>query len=247
MRKYKYEVAVTTINIDGDGNHKTESFDIPFTDGDLPTMRREAYNRANDLTMMFDNEMPEGHEFDSGNEAKLKGYRNVKGYSICIIFFIDEEGYMIEGEYELQAEAMEVEKMEFIENGFEYPFEIPEYDDDDTNDVNGNDFSHSQIVNSTITKTKEYYQIDYAVGYDFNGMKEMIKGSAKGMGVSVKKYLKDGKKAFRNLGRVILNKIAESNDPIHIGEMIEELNDARCKWTLYDRYDFERKLKKGKL
>jgi hypothetical protein len=41
---------------------------------------------------------------------------------------------------------------------------------------------------------KDRYQIDYAMGYDFNGMKEIIKGLAKEMGVSVKKYLKDGKK-----------------------------------------------------
>jgi hypothetical protein len=32
-------------------------------------------------------------------------------------------------------------------------------------------------------------------------------------------------------------------DYAFIAEMIDKMNDARCNWTLHDRYDFERKLK----
>jgi hypothetical protein len=249
MRKYKYEVAVTTVNIDtaDDGNEQIRSFEIQFMDGDLPTMRREAFLKAKDLVMFFEDEMPEGHEFESGSLADSKGIRIANVYYVDIVFFIDDLDYIIEDDYVLQADSCEVEKREFLKNGFDYPFEIPDYDD--TYDVRGNDFSHSPLVNNTITKTytKEHYQIDYAVAYDFNAMEQIIKGSAKEMGVSVKKYLKYGKKRFRNLRINVMKEIAESNDPIYIGEMIEQLNDAKCSWTLYDRYDFERKLKKGKI
>jgi hypothetical protein len=44
-----------------------------------------------------------------------------------------------------------------------------------------------------------------------------------------------------------MNEIAESNDTKYIGKMIEDLNDSKCNWTRYDRYEFERKLKKRKL
>jgi hypothetical protein len=245
MTKYKYVVSVTATNIDGDGNIKNEQFDYTFENGDLLTMRNEAIDKANDQIDFFEHEMPAGQEFDSPLEAELKGYKNIRCYSLSIFFFVDDLDYQIEGDKEIQEEMMEVEQREFIKNGFEYPFEIPKYDFGDTFDVDGNDFSHSPFVNNANINTniKEHYQIDFAVGYDFNGMEQMIKGSAKEMGVSVKKYLKDGKKTFRNLGVAIMNEIAESNDPIDIGEMIEELNNTRCNWTLYERYDFERKLK----
>jgi hypothetical protein len=122
MTKYKYIVAITVINFDGDGNHKTKQWNKPFENGDLPTMRTEAFEYANQMTIMFECEMPPGHEFDSGLVAELKGYKNVNGYSVSIYFQIDDDDYHIEGDYEIQAEEMEVEQAEFIKNGFDYPF-----------------------------------------------------------------------------------------------------------------------------
>jgi hypothetical protein len=238
MSKYKYVVAVTTINIDGDGNHKTEQFDTPFTDGDLPTMRREAFEKANDLTKFFENEMSKGHEFDSALVAELKGYRNVNGYSIDIIFFIDDLDYPIEGDYELQEEMMEVEELEFIKNGFEYPFEIPKYSDDDANLE-----SVQEMINEL--NTTQRHNIDFTVDYDFDRMEKEIKEDAKEMSVSVNKYLKDGKKEFKNLGIAIIDEMTKSNNHEYIAEMIEDYNDARCKLELYQRFESDRKLKKG--
>jgi hypothetical protein len=87
------------------------------------------------------------------------------------------------------------------------------------------------------------FEIDYAVGYEFNLIEKMVIKSASDDGISIDDYLEHAKTAFKNLGRSIMMEIAKSHDVQYISDMIDEINDARCEWTTYDRYDFERKLK----
>jgi hypothetical protein len=119
-KEYKYIVSVTTINFDANRNPSTQSFYYTFENGDLPTMRSEALDKANDITYFFENEMPSGHEFDSGIEAELKGYKNTNGYCIDIFFFIDDDDYQIKGDDDAKDESLEVEQIEFEKMGFEY-------------------------------------------------------------------------------------------------------------------------------
>jgi hypothetical protein len=98
-----------------------------------------------------------------------------------------------------------------------------------------------------VTQT-EHYHIDYAdaIGYEFESMDEMVKRESKENSKSIPNYLRSIKKVYREMGIAITNEIAKSNYPIYITELVEYLIDARCNWTLYDRYDSERKLKTGK-
>lgn len=120
--KYKYTVNVHVIAFDAAGQPKGEPFHYEFDSGDLPTMRSQAFKKANDLMDFFENEMPAGTEFHSPIEAQLKGYKNIQGYSISIYFYIDDYDYQIEGDEELQEEMLEVEEIEFKRNGFEYHY-----------------------------------------------------------------------------------------------------------------------------
>lgn len=120
--KYKYTVNIHVIAFDANAQRTSEPFQYEFDSGDLPTMRSQAFEKANDMMDFFENEMPAGSEFSSIGEAQLKGFKNIQSYSLSIYFYIDEDDYIIEGDQELQAEMLEVEQIEFEKNGFEYHY-----------------------------------------------------------------------------------------------------------------------------
>lgn len=115
--KYKYTVNIHVITFDANAQPKSEPFQYVFNTGDLPTMRRQAIEKANEMISFFENEMPAGSEFSSSLAGELKGLKNIQCYSLAIYFYIDAEDYIISGDDELQQEMLEVEAFEYKRNG----------------------------------------------------------------------------------------------------------------------------------
>lgn len=120
-KEYKYVLTCNTIIIDDKGKIKSESWGQTFNSGTLPEMRNEAFTKHNDLVEFFD-EFNDDEKFDSPLAAGIKGWKNTKGYSISICFYIDDLDYQIVGDEDFQDEALEVEENEF--NSIGYFFEI---------------------------------------------------------------------------------------------------------------------------
>lgn len=118
--KYKYTVNINVIAFDANAQPKSEPFQYVFDSGELPTMRSQAFKKANEMISFFENEMPAGSEFHSPLEPQLKDYKNIQSYSLSIYFYIDDMDYVIESDEELKEEMLEVEAIEFKKNGFGY-------------------------------------------------------------------------------------------------------------------------------
>jgi len=119
--KYKYVVIAKPQSFDENGKFEySQPFEFEFNDGSLADMRIAALTKANELYEMFGN-MPSGQEFHSPWEAGIMKMKNVRTYSLDVIFFIDEFDYQIIGDDELKKESKEVEKAEFKKLKIKYP------------------------------------------------------------------------------------------------------------------------------
>jgi len=85
-------------------------------------------------------------------------------------------------------------------------------------------------------------RIDYSVDYSFEMLDWMVTTGANKENLTVDEYIWHAKDAFLTLTNFALEEIARSQNKQFILEMIDEIIDVRCDWTLYDRFDFERKL-----
>ena len=109
--KYKYIVSIHNINFDSDGQINSQSFKYEFTDGTIVEMRKDAFDKVNEMTNFFENEMPADQQFDLPSVAKQKRYKNTNGYSIDVFFFVDEYDYHISGDM-FEEEALVIEAFE---------------------------------------------------------------------------------------------------------------------------------------
>lgn len=79
--------------------------------------------------------------------------------------------------------------------------------------------------------------------YDFEQMEQLVKEQSHEHKMSTRMYIESAKKGYMENCKVIMTKIAQSNDEAEVANLIDSLVDFRIMWTNYDRYDFERLLK----
>lgn len=113
--KSKYVVSVHILQVDKKGNRKSESMEYAFEDGEILENRRHAILKAQEIMNSF-NYSP-NQNFSSPSEAKAKGFKNFKAYSIDIILIIEKNGteydYTIYGNEELVYDSLEQEAFFF--------------------------------------------------------------------------------------------------------------------------------------
>jgi hypothetical protein len=113
----KYQVYVHVLKANNEGKFDSENFEYEFQGPNLFDERKKAIAKVKDLESFFNNEMPEGNQFDSPLVAQLKGFKNFNAYSIDI-FFINDYGddYQIYGEEEELIESLQIEASYYNED-----------------------------------------------------------------------------------------------------------------------------------
>lgn len=133
--KSKYVVSVHVLKVDKDGNRKSKNTDYIFEESTLLENRRKAILKAVEIS----NSYSQNQSFSSPFEAKAKGFKNFKAYSVYINLIIEKNGieydYTIYGNDELIYDSLEQEAF-FFKKMFEIAkFTKVENNEDETIEV----------------------------------------------------------------------------------------------------------------
>ncbi len=87
----------------------------------------------------------------------------------------------------------------------------------------------------------ENYEIDFAVGYTYDFLTELVTKGAARENLSIDEYIKKMEKDYNSDLDYIFDALVQSTDKEEIRILIGKMLDAKCEWSLIDRYDYERK------
>lgn len=85
------------------------------------------------------------------------------------------------------------------------------------------------------------YEIDFAVGYSFALMDKLVVNCANRENLSIDDYIKKMENDYNSDLDYIFDALVRSTDKEEIRILIAKILDAKCEWSLIDRYDYERK------
>ena len=122
-----YKVTVNIITIDEKGKSKSKDFDYTYENENPIIARNQAIEKVKEIEFDFEKE-----KFDSFFEAQLKGFKNVKTYSINLMFLPDNGfGGCLYGEDEEETiQALESEVYHYAEEDG-IPLTEIEYEDEE--------------------------------------------------------------------------------------------------------------------
>jgi len=84
------------------------------------------------------------------------------------------------------------------------------------------------------------YEIDFAVGYSFEVMDELVVDCAARENLSIDDYIKKMENDYITDVDTIYDALIRSNDKEEIRVLIGEMLDVKCEWSLIERYEYER-------
>jgi len=131
-----YKVKIQILKGDRNGKRSSENMEYSFNEPRRIESRDLAISKAKEIIYSYENEMPEGEEFDSIFIAQLRRFKNFKAYSLDIIFSTDDDEYHIYGEEEIMMEELIGEANYYCMNeDYQELTEVEHYDEDFAEDV----------------------------------------------------------------------------------------------------------------
>lgn len=86
----------------------------------------------------------------------------------------------------------------------------------------------------------ENYEIDFAVGYSFEVMAKLVADCSIRENLSIDDYIKKMENECITDVDSLFDALVRSTDKEEIRILIGKMLDAKCEWSLIDRYDYER-------
>lgn len=86
----------------------------------------------------------------------------------------------------------------------------------------------------------ENYEIDFAVGYTFELLEKLVGDCAARESLTVDDYIKKMENEYITDVDSLFDALVRSTDKEEIRILIGQMLDAKCEWSLIDRYDYER-------
>jgi hypothetical protein len=86
----------------------------------------------------------------------------------------------------------------------------------------------------------ENYEIDFAVGYTFELLEKLVGECAASESLTMDDYIKKMENEYITDVDSLFDDLVVSTDKEEIRILIGKMLDAKCEWSLINRYDYER-------